>query len=127
MSWYKNINSKFQKNLPGSFELLNILDSHPLIPKIKENINAIYIIGSFASGTQNDDSDLDILLEIDTVKGHDENDISEKYRNKLRNYFLEHKIEGKADNLHPQWNGRRIDLYFTYDASQNTGPKVKIV
>jgi hypothetical protein len=39
---------------------------------------------------------------------------------------MQNNIQGKADHIHPQWNGRRIDIYFTYDASTETRPKIKL-
>ena len=113
------------KGLPTASEILSLLRSHPLVGNVGR-VKSVYVIGSFASGMQNDQSDLDVLLEIVPVKGFTADEFSEKKRRALRDYFVKNNIHGKDDSVHPQWNGRRVDVYFTYDASTETRPKVKI-
>ena len=112
--------------LPKQEEIIDILKNHPLV-KLKERVNQVFIVGSFAKGLQNQDSDIDILIEVppnqewDDVRG-----LEDHYRQALRNYFVQNNIRGKADAVHPQWGNRRIDLYLTYDASLETRPKIKL-
>jgi predicted nucleotidyltransferase len=99
------------------------LRNHPLVKNIGKVKNA-YIIGSFAENKQNEYSDLDVLIEIQPIKNYTATEFTEKKRNLIRVYFVKHNIWGPDDSVHPQWNGRRIDIYFTYDASKETRPKI---
>lgn len=83
-----------------------------------------YLVGSFATGTQNADSDVDILLEVQERQGVPALELEDSYRHALRQYFVTHNIRGKDDGVHPQWCGRRVDVYMTYDASQECRPKI---
>jgi len=107
---------------PTRKELIDILKSHPLI-KLKDKVNRAFIIGSYASGKQHSTSDIDVLLEIPERSSETTRDIEQEYRKKLQSYFVKNNISGVRDDLHPQWEGRRIDVYFTYDADNETRPK----
>jgi len=111
--------------MPTVSEIVGTLRNHPLVKNIGRIKNA-YLIGSLASGQQNPQSDIDILLEIYPINDMGAEDFAEKKRNQIRKYLLQNNIRGKADDVHPQWQGRRIDLYFTYDASTETRPKIQL-
>lgn len=116
---------------PTAAEIVSVLRAHPLI-KLKERPKRVFIVGSFAKGQARarghleGDSDLDVLLEVRAKKGVAPAELEEAYRQKLRAYFVKHDIRGKADEIHPQWDGRRIDVYFTYDADAEPRPKVQL-
>jgi predicted nucleotidyltransferase len=103
---------------PTKKELVRILRNHPLI-KLKGKVKRAFVIGSFAKGTQNEESDIDVLLEVFPVAGFTEDELTQYYRRSLQNYFMKHNLHGKHDEIHPQWNNRRIDLYLTYDMSSH--------
>lgn len=110
---------------PSFQEVERVVREHPLI-KFKEEIKRIFVVGSFAKGTQKESSDVDILLEIPPVADRTAAEVAEHYRTGLRDYFVRNNIRGTADEVHPQLMGRRADLYITYDAGQDTLPKVEI-
>ena len=123
MNWYKKAQTEYE--IPTISELVTILRNHPLVKNIGKVKNA-YLIGSFAKGTQNPQSDMDILIEISPIKNMTAEEFSEKKRNVIRKYFVQHDIRDIDNSIHPQWNGRRLDIYFTYDASTETRPKIKL-
>ncbi len=106
-------------------EIIIILTHHPLI-KLRHKAKRVFLIGSFATGKQQDHSDIDIMLEVRPVKGMTPLDLASKYREKLQRHFMRHGIQGKDDSVHPQYQGRRLDLYFTYDASSDPLPKTQL-
>jgi len=112
-------------SIPTLSEVVRILESHPLVGNIGK-IKKGYLVGSFSKGTQNPQSDMDILLEIYPVKDIAAEEFAEKKRNIIRKYFLDNNIRGVNNSIHPQWNGRRLDIYFTYDASVETRPKIQL-
>lgn len=117
-----------QLRVPTAAAIVAILREHPLI-KLKETPKRVFVVGSFAKGLarprghEEGDSDVDILLEVRAKKGITTEQLEEQYRTRLQRYFMQHGIKGKADEVHPQWDGRRIDLYFTYDADAEARPK----
>lgn len=116
--------------LPTQEAIVDVLKRHPLI-RLKEEVVAAFVVGSFAKGTQHDDSDVDVLLEVlpprlARTSGLTESQLEDHYRQALRQYFVTHDIRGKADDVHPQWCGRRVDVYFTYDASRELRPKIRL-
>ena len=62
-----------------------------------------FIVGSEAKGTAKPDSDLDIALVIEPVKGKTSIKYSEYYHQKF-----------PSDDCKPKWNGRRVDFQFFY-------------
>ncbi|AQH05535.1 hypothetical protein A9R05_41650 (plasmid) [Burkholderia sp. KK1] len=110
---------------PSQAEIVNVLRQHPLI-RLREKVVRAFLIGSFAKGTANEDSDVDILLEVEPRSGQTAADLDEHYRQKLRQYFVTHDIRGKQDSAHPNWCGRRVDVYFTYAADTETRPKQQL-
>ncbi len=74
----------------------------------------MFVVGSFAEGTQKDHSDLDIVIEVKNSA----DELQRGYRNRASRYFMDHDLQGKNDSVHPQWNGRRIDVYFVDNAEQ---------
>lgn len=112
---------------PTKAEIVSVLQAHPLI-KLREKVKRAFLAGSFAKGTARPtgslegESDVDILLEVQPRRGWTAEQLEEKYRTLLRQYFVTYNIRGKADDVHPQWMGRRVDVYITYDASTETRP-----
>jgi len=107
---------------PSKPEIVEVLRRHPLI-RLREDVLNAYLVGSFCTGNQNPQSDVDVLLEVAPRKDLSAADLEERYRQPLRQYFVTNNIRGKDDSIHPQWCGRRVDVYFTYDASEETRPK----
>jgi len=99
--------------LPSKAELLAILTAHPLV-KLKENVLNVWIVGSYAAGKQTDRSDIDVLLMIPKKKVST-HELEMKYRQKIISHFVKNKIIGIADHVHPCFNSKRIDIYFTYN------------
>lgn len=112
--------------LPTGDEIVRLLKAHPLV-KLKESPSRVFVVGSFAKGTQRNHSDIDVLLEIRRKpNGDTAEDVAEHYRGKIRKFFIDHDLRGKQDSVHPQWNGRRVDIYFTFDGDEGVLPKVNI-
>ena len=111
--------------MPTQKRIVAILKKHPLI-RLRETVRRAFLVGSFAKGLQHADSDVDLLLEVQPRAGYTPAQLEDHYRQALRQYFVTHNIRGKDDSMHPQWGGRRIDLYFTYDANAEQRPKVWI-
>lgn len=111
---------------PTQVEIVAVLKSHPLI-RLRESVVRAFVVGSFAKGTANDESDVDILLEVAPRDGVDAKDLEDSYRQALRSHFMKNDIRGKMDSVHPQWCGRRVDVYFTYDADLETRPKTELL
>ncbi len=109
--------------LPTQAELVDVLRRHPLI-KLRESVSRAFVVGSFAKGAQNEESDVDVLLEVAPREGSEAQELEEHYRRLLRDHFVRHSIRGKDDSVHPQWCGRRVDVYFTYQAALESRPKV---
>ena len=109
--------------LPSQCEIVEVLRRHPLV-RLREPVARAFVVGSFARGTQNETSDLDVLLEVPWREGYTARELEEHYRRALRQHIMSNDIRGKADHLHPQWCGRRVDVYFTYDAELEDRPKV---
>lgn len=110
---------------PTQQEIVAILRAHPLI-RLKGKVLRSFLVGSFAKNSAHDDSDVDILLEVEPIKGIDEATLENDYRKPLQRHFMLNNIRGKDDSVHPQWQGRRVDLYFTYDAELETRPKIEL-
>jgi predicted nucleotidyltransferase len=115
---------------PTEEEIVDILRAHPLI-RLKEKVRRAFLVGSFATQSARDDSDVDILLEVVPREDEDAHAMEERYRQKLRQHFVKHNIKGKDDSVHPQWMNRRVDLYFTYDAAADhrnqPRPRIELV
>lgn len=109
--------------MPSKKAIVAVLRKHPLI-RLKERVLRAYLVGSFSKGTANKHSDVDILLEVEQRAPVDAKILEDQYRQALRQYFVTHNIKGKNDSVHPNWDGRRVDLYFTYDADAETRPKI---
>lgn len=109
--------------IPTQIEIVNILKRHKLI-KFKEYVKFYFLVGSFCTANHHKESDVDILLEVVPREGFMASDLENDYRKGLINHFISKNIQGKCDEVHPQWQGRRIDLYITYDASLENRPKL---
>lgn len=112
--------------LPSQAEIVNVLRSHPLI-RLREKVTRAFLVGSFAKGSTHAESDVDILLEVVAKPGYTSDELEEHYRHALRQYFVTNNIKVKADHIHPNWCGRRVDVYFTYDAGSETRAKIELV
>lgn len=108
---------------PSQIEILSVLRKHKLI-KLNEEVKAAYLVGSFCTGKNHAESDVDILLEVTNRHGLTVQELEDKYREALRQHFATNRIQGKCDSVCPQWAGMRVDLYFTYDASLEIRPKI---
>lgn len=106
-------------------EIVRVLKSHPLV-RLREKVNRAFIVGSFAQGLQTERSDVDVLLEVAPRPGETAGQMEERYRQALRAHFMRHNIRGVADDVHPQWAERRVDIYFTYDADTEARPKIQL-
>lgn len=116
--------------LPNQQQIIDILRAHPLV-KLRETVERTFLIGSFAKqelglGQIHDSSDVDVLIEVPHRDDETADQLSERYRDKLRAYFMKHRIQGRNDSVHPQWCGRRVDVYFTYDADAESRPKLQL-
>ena len=100
--------------LPTLSELGDILRKHPLTPNPGKLLDG-FLVGSFAAQKAGDHSDVDVLFRVAPKAGMTAEDYTEFYRRPLRAWFMCHDIRGKCDKIHPQWEGRRLDIYFTYD------------
>lgn len=109
--------------LPSQQELVAILRQHKLkLGRVKR----AFAIGSFARGTANLHSDLDVLLEVAPPTGWTAHELENEYRRKIAQKFVDLGIRGHDDSLHPQWQGRRIDVYFTEDANLESRAKIQL-
>jgi predicted nucleotidyltransferase len=111
--------------LPTQQDIVQVLTRHPLV-KLREKVLRAFVVGSFAKGAQNEESDVDVLLEVAARAGETSAELEDHYRRLLRAHFVKHDIRGKDDSVHPQWCGRRVDLYITYDADLESRPKVAL-
>ncbi len=101
------------QNLPTKLEVLKILREHPLV-KLNGDVLGIWIVGSYAKGYATERSDIDILLKV-RKRNITTKELEEKYRLKIIKHFTKNNIRTIADKEHPNWNGKRLDIYFTYD------------
>lgn len=116
--------------LPSQSEILEVLRKHPLI-KLRENVDRAFVVGSTAKhylglGTVRPDSDFDVLLEIRQRGSEDAVETEVRYRKKLMDHFAIKNLRGRHDYLHPQWAGRRVDVYFTFNADMESRPKIEL-
>jgi len=115
---------------PTHIEIVDVLRKHPLI-RLREKVQRVFLVGSFAKeslgvGETHEESDVDILLEIGKSPDESDTDVEQRYRQKLMQHFMTHNIRGKDDSVHPQWCGRRVDVYFCYDANLESRPKIEL-
>ena len=69
----------------------------------RRKVLAAYIVGSEAKGTARLDSDLDIAVIIEPVRGKSSLQFSDIYHSRF-----------PSDETKPKWNGRRVDFQFFY-------------
>lgn len=103
--------------LPTADQVKDILRNHPLV-KFKGKILKIWIVGSYAKGYATKKSDIDILVKVPNRK-ISSRDLELKYRQKIVSFFVKNGIMGVNDSAHPNFLGKRIDIYFTYDEREN--------
>lgn len=111
---------------PSVQEIVTVLRTHPLI-KLREPVARAFIVGSFAKGMQTERSDVDVLLEVSKKSDETEEQMEWRYRAALQRHFMQNNIRGVADHVHPQWSGRRVDMYFTFDADAERRPKIELM
>ena len=116
--------------VPTLGEIVEVLQDHPLIG-LREQVERAFLIGSQAkerlgTGKTHCVSDVDVLLEVKPRDDETAEQMQDRYRKKLMAHFMRHGIRGKKDSVHPQWCERRVDVYFTYDADQETRPKIEL-
>lgn len=96
------------------FESLGTGDGYPpkkwLLARLREwpgNFNRpvldMFIVGSEAKGTARPDSDIDVAVIINPIRGKDALKVSEYYHQKFT-----------SDLWRSRWNGRLIDFQFFY-------------
>lgn len=105
--------------LPEKKHILNILKLHPLV-QLKHKPKKVFLVGSFAANKQHKKSDIDIMMIVPGNKN-----LTDQYRKKIADYFVKNKIS-VADHLHPNYEGRRIDLYFSNTTDGDTLPKIEL-
>ncbi|WP_137917171.1 hypothetical protein [Hydrogenophaga sp. 2FB] len=115
--------------IPTQEEICEVLKLHPLV-KLREKVSRCFLVGSFAAehlgvGATHERSDVDVLIEVE-AREQSASDLDEHYRKRLAQYFVTHGIRGVADHVHPQWCGRRVDVYFTFDATPEQRPKIEL-
>jgi hypothetical protein len=115
---------------PTQQEIVKVLRSHPLI-KLRHEVQRAFLVGSFAQkvlgvGDIHASSDVDVLLEISAIVGQTPSEVESFYRQRLMKHFVDNAIVGRQDAVHPQWCGRRLDVYITYDADLEERPKVQL-
>jgi len=83
----------------------------------KRKVLGAFIIGSEAKGVAHANSDLDIGVIVEPVRGKTALQLSEEYHNKF-----------SSDEQKPSWNGRRVDFQFFYpnDPELNNYSKIKV-
>ena len=101
-------------------DIANVLYGYPQFKRWRKKIKGAWIIGSFASNTQRSESDLDILILINAVRGYDETSYTEHMRN-----FVRRTLAKGGD--HPRFSGKRLDLYFTYEVPSDERPRIPII
>lgn len=119
------VGGEVKMDLPRLSEIVSILRRHPLF-KLRLPVKRGFLVGSFAGEKSQAHSDVDVLLEVDPQPDMHPMDVETHYRRPLMRYFMKHDIRGQRDDVHPQWNGRRLDVYFTYDADEETRPKIQL-
>jgi len=112
----------FRKNVEGKDyptlkKLRSILRNNIIVPLRRKVIEA-YIIGSEAKGTANENSDLDIAIIIEPVRGKTALQLTETYHSKF-----------SSEQFVPRWNGRKIDVQFFYpeDEELKKYQKIKLI
>ena len=111
--------------VPTAAEILEVLREHPLV-RLAHEPRRVFLVGSFSGGSSSADSDVDVLLEVAPTPGVTASELTTNYRLPLQRYFMQHGLRGRHDEVHPQWCGRRLDLYFTYDAGEDERPKLEL-
>ena len=82
-----------------------------------QKIKAAYIVGSEAKGLAKDNSDIDIAIIMEPIKGVSSINFTQAFHDKYQ-----------SDNNKPSWNGRLIDFQFfwTTDEEWKQYDKIKI-
>lgn len=116
--------------LPSQNQIVEVLKQHPLLA-LRETVQRAYVVGSFAKealglGVTHASSDVDVLLEVRKRTDETDRELETRYRQKLMAHFVRHQIQGRDDSVHPQWCGRRVDVYFTYDAELEARTKLAL-
>lgn len=116
--------------LPSQSEIVEVLKRHPLIG-LRESVQRAFVVGSFAKealglGRTHSSSDVDVLLEVRPRSDETDSAMEQRYRLKLMTHFMRLQIQGRDDSAHPQWCGRRVDVYFTHDADLESRPKLAL-
>lgn len=112
----------FRKNVDGKDyptlkNLKSVLRNNIIFPLRRKIIEA-YIVGSEAKGTANENSDLDIAIVVEPVRGKTSLQLTEAYHNKF-----------SSEQFVPRWNGRKIDVQFFYptDSELEGFQKIKLI
>jgi predicted nucleotidyltransferase len=118
--------------IPSQDDIVKLLKKHPLV-KLDEEVSRCFLVGSFAKeqmglGSTTALSDVDVLLEVRENPNSPETaqQMEERHRQKIMSHFAKRRLFGRHDDLHPQWCGRRVDVYFTFDADLEIRPKIEL-
>jgi predicted nucleotidyltransferase len=123
--------------LPTQDDIVKLLKKHPLI-RLNEDVSRCFLVGSFAKeklglGRTTALSDVDVLIEVrkenevgDANAAETVQQMEDRYRRKIMNHFVKHDLCGRHDHIHPQWAGRRVDVYFTFEADAEVRPKIEL-
>lgn len=118
----ESLNYFFRKNVDGKdYPTLRKLKStlrNNIIFPLRRNIIEAYIVGSEAKGTANENSDLDIAIIVEPVRGKTSLQLTEAYHSKF-----------SSEQFVPRWNGRKIDVQFFYptDEELKSYQKIKLI
>ncbi len=118
--------------VPTQDDIVKLLKKHPLV-KLNEEVSRCFLVGSFAKeqlglGSTTALSDVDVLLEVKENSNSPETaqQMEKRHRQKIMSHFVKHNLFGRHDEIHPQWCGRRVDVYFTFDADAEPRPKIEL-
>jgi hypothetical protein len=112
-----------RSSLPSQQEIVQELRSHPFTKGLVPKDADVSLVGSYAKGTETARSDIDVMVQ---VKG-DAQALQNAYRKRAGDHFMKNNLQGVHDDQHPQWDGHRIDVYFTNDAAKDAqGPRAEL-
>lgn len=124
---------QFQARDPADFKHPTLEDvrgivSHPLV-NYRSSVLGAHLVGSFAAGKAHEHSDVDLLVHVPEQPGFaDDESLTEYMRSRLRQYVVQNDLRTPQEchPYHPQWQGRRVDLYFTSKPGHDERPAIPL-
>ena len=118
---YEEILLEVNNNMPSMNFLKGILKNNLYARLTKDQLKKIkdmYIVGSYAKGTYNENSDIDIAVIMEPIKNKTSLQFTEYFHSKY-----------KTDKAKPKFNGKIIDFQFfwTTDNMWKKYSKIKII